>query len=134
MRSLMTLPYQERQPAHQTLRCLLACLLALTTASHAGALLEIAEFSKPGEKRTLPLNSEEPKLFNIEFFSGWSHCEVAAGTHVANKQAYAWMRCFGMDDTQMAIVCQGNEKQTVVLGHKDNNPKRGSLSLICQSD
>ena len=110
------------------------CMLSLGSAVQAAAMLEIAEFSKPGEKKTVPLNSEEPVLFNIEFFSGWSHCEVAAGTHAATKQTHAWLRCFGMDDTQIALVCQGNEKQTVVLGHKDNNPKRGSLSLVCRSE
>ncbi len=110
------------------------CMLSPVSAVQAAAVLEIAEFSKPGEKKTVPLNSEEPVLFNIEFFSGWSHCEVAAGTHAATKQTHAWLRCFGMDDTQIALVCQGNEKQTVVLGHKDNNPKRGSLSLVCRSE
>ncbi len=115
---------------------LVLCALGLTgvQAAQAGAMLEIAEFSKPGEKKTVPLNSEEPVLFNIEYFSGWSHCEVAAGTHATTKQAHAWLRCFGMDDTQIALVCQGNEKQTVVLGHKDNNPQRGSLSLVCRSE
>ncbi len=108
--------------------------LGLPGAAHSAALLEIADFSKPGEKRVVPLTSDEPQLFNIEFFSGWSHCEVAAGTHAATKQSNAWMRCFGLDDTQIALVCQGNEKQTVVLGHKDNHPQRGSLSLICKSD
>ena len=111
-----------------------ALLLSCSWPVCAGAALEISEFSKPGDKKTVPLNSEEPVLFNIEYFSGWSHCEVAAGTHAATKQSHAWMRCFGMDDTQIALVCQGNEKQTVVLGHKDNNPKRGSLSLICRSE
>lgn len=111
-----------------------AVLLALSSVAHAGASLEIAEFTKPGEKKTVPLNSEEPVLFNIEYFSGWSHCEVAAGTHAATKQTHAWLRCFGMDDTQIALVCQGNDKQTVVLGHKDNNPKRGSISLVCRSE
>ncbi len=110
------------------------CMLSSGSAVQAAATLEIAEFSKPGEKKTVPLNSEEPVLFNIEFFSGWSHCEVAAGTHAATKQTHAWLRCFGMDDAQIALVCQGNEKQTVVLGHKDNNPKRGSLSLVCRSE
>ena len=111
-----------------------ALLLAFSCVTHAGASLEIAEFSKPGEKKTVPLNSEEPVLFNIEYFSGWSHCEVAAGTHAATNQSHAWLRCFGMDDTQIALVCQGNDKQTVVLGHKDNNPKRGSISLVCRSE
>ncbi|MFM8466324.1 MAG: hypothetical protein ACKOAO_02030 [Oxalobacteraceae bacterium] len=109
-------------------------LLALSTTAHAAAMLEITDLSKSGEKKSVPINSEEPLLFNIEFFSGWSHCEVAAGTHAATKQTHAWLRCFGSDDTQIAMVCQGNEKQTVVLGHKDNNPKRGSLSLICRSE
>lgn len=113
---------------------LAAALLAFSCVAHAGAALEIINFSKPGEKRTVPINSEEPVLFNIEFFSGWSHCEVATGTHAATKQSHAWLRCFGMDDTQIALVCQGNEKQTVVLGHKDNNPQRGSLSLVCLSE
>ncbi len=120
--------------ARQGAGLLMLSLLVLPALVRAGAALEIAEFSKPGEKKTLPLNSEEPVLFNIEFFSGWSHCEVAAGIHSPTKQAHAWLRCFGMDDTQIAMVCQGNEKQTVVLGHKDNNPQRGSLSLICRSE
>ena len=103
----------------------------MAVTAQAAAVLEIADFSKPGEKKTVPLKSEEPMLFNIEFFSGWSHCEVAAGANPATKQSHAWMRCFGLDDTQVALVCQGNQTQTVILGHKDNNPKRGSLSLIC---
>lgn len=118
---------------------LMACgfavgLLALSSAANAAAILEMTDFSKSGEKKTVPIHSEEPLLFNIEFFSGWSHCEVATGTHAATKQTHAWLRCFGLDDTQIGMVCQGNEKQTVVLGHKDNNPKRGSLSLICRSE
>ena len=111
-----------------------AGLLVPGSAANAAAMLEITDLSKSGEKKTVPINSEEPMLFNIEFFSGWSHCEVATGTHAATKQTHAWLRCFGLDDTQIGMVCQGNEKQTVVLGHKDNNPKRGSLSLICRSE
>ena len=113
---------------------LVLCALGLSSGAQAGATLEIAEFNKPGEKKTVPLHSEEPVLFNIEYFSGWSHCEVATSTHAATKQAQAWLRCFGLDDTQIALVCQGNEKQTVVLGHKDNHPQRGSLSLVCRSE
>ena len=109
-------------------------LLVPGSAANAAAMLEITDLSKSGEKKTVPINSEEPMLFNIEFFSGWSHCEVATGTHAATKQTHAWLHCFGLDDTQIGMVCQGNEKQTVVLGHKDNNPKRGSLSLICRSE
>ena len=130
MRESMELPASARRMAYW----LAACALAMSSTAHAGVTLEIAEFSKPGEKKTVPLNSEEPVLFNIEYFSGWSHCEVAAGTHAATKQSHAWLRCFGMDDTQIALVCQGNDKQTVVLGHKDNNPKRGSISLVCRSE
>ena len=111
-----------------------AGLLVPGSAANAAAMLEITDLSKSGEKKTVSINSEEPMLFNIEFFSGWSHCEVATGTHAATKQTHAWLRCFGLDDTQIGMVCQGNEKQTVVLGHKVNNPKRGSLSLICRSE
>lgn len=112
---------------------LLGVALAMR-ASQAAAVLEIADFSKPGEKKIVALDEDAPKLFNIEFFSGWSHCEVAAGINISTKQSHAWMRCFGLDDTQVALICQGNERQTVVLGHKDDNPKRGSLSLVCRSD
>ena len=119
----------------QSIACGFAAgLLVLSSAANGAALLEMTDLSKSGEKKTVPINSEEPMLFNIEFFSGWSHCEVATGTHVATKQTHAWLRCFGVDDTQVGMVCQGNEKQTIVLGHKDNNPKRGSLSLICRSE
>lgn len=130
MRSLMA-----PSSVYQTMiRLFAAGLLALGTAAHAAATLEIADFSKPGEKRTVPITSEELVLFNIEFFSGWSHCEVATGTHASTKQTHAWLRCFGVDDTQIGMLCQGDEKQSVVLGHKDNNAKRGSLSLVCRSE
>jgi hypothetical protein len=112
----------------------LGVALAMSNASQAAAMLEIADFSKPGEKKIVTLDEDAPKLFNIEFFSGWSHCEVAAGINLSTKQSHAWMRCFGLDETQVALICQGNERQTVVLGHKDDNPKRGSLSLVCRSD
>ncbi len=133
MRTLMKFRTSARRLAGWQLLLALGGLCVFS-AAQAGAALEIAEFSKPGEKKTVPLNSEEPVTFNIEYFSGWSHCEVAAGTHAATKQAHAWLRFFGLDDTQIALVCQGNDKQTVVLGHKDNHPQRGSLSLICRSE
>ena len=116
---------------------LLLCSLALTSvqAAQAGATLEIVEFSKPGEKKTVPLNSEEPVLFNIEYFSGWSHCEVAAGFKSSTRQSYAWLRCFSLDVAQIALTCLGNERQTVVMGDKDeSNKERGSLALVCSNN
>ena len=46
----------------------LLALLALPLASQADAFLEVSEFST-AQKKVLPLTSDEPKLFNIEFFS-----------------------------------------------------------------
>ena len=113
-------------------------LLVLSCTAQAAAVLEITEHGKPGEKKSVPLNSTEPQLFNIEFFSGWSHCEVAAGVNASNRQSYAWLRCFSQEDVQIALACTGNERQSVVLGHKEdtpeNNRKRGSLTLVCKSD
>lgn len=122
---------------------LIAALLVLAGPAQAAASLEIAEFGKPGEKRTVPLNSEEPLLFNIEFFSGWSHCEVAAGFNASARQSFAWMRCFSLEEVQIALACSGNERQTVVLGRRDDSSddsrdaskkQRGSLALVCRSD
>ncbi len=52
-------------------------LLLASSYAKAEAYLEIVEFGKSGEKKTIPLTSDEPKLFNIEMFTSWSHCEVA---------------------------------------------------------
>lgn len=110
-------------------------LLALSFASHADAFLELSDFSKPGQKKAFPLTSNDPQVFNIEFFSGWSHCEVAAGFKSSTRQSYAWLRCFSLDDAQIALTCLGNERQTVVLGHKDeSNKERGSLALVCSNN
>ena len=109
-------------------------LLASPLASQADAFLEVSEFST-AQKKVLPLTSDEPKLFNIEFFSGWSHCEVAAGFKQSSRQSFAWLRCFSLDDAQVALTCLGTERQTIVLGHKDDSKKeRGSLALVCNSD
>jgi hypothetical protein len=51
----------------------------------------------------------------------------------STKQQSAWLRCWSQDESQIAIVCQGNERQTVILGHDDKAAKRGSISLVCKS-
>jgi hypothetical protein len=99
----------------------------------AEAFLEIVEFAKASEKKTIPIAADDPKLFNIEMFTSWSHCEVAAINNNSTKQQSAWLRCWSQDESQIAIVCQGNERQTVILGHDDKAAKRGSISLVCKS-
>lgn len=99
----------------------------------AEAFLEIVEFAKSSEKKTIPIAADDPKLFNIEMFTSWSHCEVAAINNNSTKQQSAWLRCWSQDESQIAIVCQGNERQTVILGHDDKAAKRGSISLVCKS-
>jgi hypothetical protein len=99
----------------------------------AEAFLEIVEFGKSNEKKTLPIAADDPKLFNIEMFTSWSHCEVSAINNNSTKQQSAWLRCWSQDESQIAIVCQGNERQTVILGHDDKAAKRGSISLVCKS-
>ena len=113
---------------------LMAAVLWQPLLAKSEALLEISDFSKPGEKKTVPLTSSDPMLFNIEFFEGWSHCEVSANTHSGTHQTTAWLRCVSQEEVQVGMVCQGNDRQTVVFGHKDNRPKRGSLTLVCRSD
>ena len=104
-------------------------------ASHAKAeaYLEIVEFGKSGGKKTIPLTTDEPKLFNIEMFTSWSHCEVAAIKSASSKPQSAWLRCWSAEESQVAIMCQGNDKQTIILGHDDKAAKRGSLSLVCSN-
>ena len=99
----------------------------------AEAYLEIVEFGKSGEKKTIPLTSDEPKLFNIEMFTSWSHCEVAAIKSNSSKPNSAWLRCWSQEESQVAITCQGNDKQTIILGHDDKAAKRGSISLVCSN-
>lgn len=99
----------------------------------AEAYLEIVEFGKSGEKKTIPLTSDEPKLFNIEMFTSWSHCEVAAIKNNSSNPQSAWLRCWSQEESQVAITCQGNDKQTIILGHDDKAAKRGSISLVCRS-
>ena len=113
---------------------LMVFLLPLAT-SHAKAevFLEIVEFGKSGEKKTIPITSDEPKLFNIEMFTSWSHCEVAAIKNAASKPQSAWLRCWSAEESQVAITCQGNDRQTIILGHDDKAAKRGSLSLVCSN-
>ena len=104
-------------------------------SSHAiaEAYLEIVEFGKSGEKKTIPLTTDEPKLFNIEMFTSWSHCEVAAIKNAASKPQSAWLRCWSAEESQVAITCQGNDRQTIILGHDDKAAKRGSISLVCSN-
>jgi hypothetical protein len=104
-------------------------------SSHAiaEAYLEIVEFGKSGEKKIIPLTTDEPKLFNIEMFTSWSHCEVAAIKNAASKPQSAWLRCWSAEESQVAITCQGNDRQTIILGHDDKAAKRGSISLVCSN-
>ncbi len=104
-------------------------------ASHAKAeaYLEIVEFGKSGGKKTIPLTTDEPKLFNIEMFTSWSHCEVAAIKSASSKPQSAWLRCWSAEESQVAMTCQGNDRQTIILGHDDKASKRGSISLVCSN-
>jgi hypothetical protein len=116
------------------LQLLTAFLLPLASShAKAEAYLEIVEFGKSGEKKTIPLTTDEPKLFNIEMFTSWSHCEVAAIKKAASKPQSAWLRCWSQEESQVAITCQGNERQTIILGHDDKAAKRGSISLVCNN-
>ena len=108
-------------------------LLLASSYAKAEAYLEIVEFGKSGEKKTIPLTSDEPKLFNIEMFTSWSHCEVAAIKSASSKPQSAWLRCWSAEESQVAIMCQGNDKQTIILGHDDKASKRGSISLVCSN-
>jgi len=114
---------------------LLMIFLLPLAASHAKAeaYLEIVEFGKSGEKKTIPLTTDEPKLFNIEMFTSWSHCEVAAIKSASSKPQSAWLRCWSAEESQVAMSCQGNDRQTIILGHDDKAAKRGSISLVCSN-
>ena len=108
-------------------------LLLASSYAKAEAYLEIVEFGKSGEKKTIPLTSDEPKLFNIEMFTSWSHCEVAAIKSASSKLQSAWLRCWSAEESQVAMTCQGNDRQTIILGHDDKAAKRGSISLVCSN-
>ena len=108
-------------------------LLLASSYAKAEAYLEIVEFGKSGEKKTIPLTSDEPKLFNIEMFTSWSHCEVAAIKSASSKPQSAWLRCWSAEESQVAMTCQGNDRQTIILGHDDKASKRGSISLVCNN-
>ncbi len=108
-------------------------LLLASSYAKAEAYLEIVEFGKSGEKKTIPLTSDEPKLFNIEMFTSWSHCEVAAIKSASSKPQSAWLRCWSAEESQVAMTCQGNDRQTIILGHDDKASKRGSISLVCSN-
>ena len=108
-------------------------LLLASSYAKAEAYLEIVEFGKSGEKKTIPLTSDEPKLFNIEMFTSWSHCEVAAIKSTSSKPQSAWLRCWSAEESQVAMTCQGNDRQTIILGHDDKASKRGSISLVCSN-
>ena len=108
-------------------------LLLASSYAKAKAYLEIVEFGKSGEKKTIPLTSDEPKLFNIEMFTSWSHCEVAAIKSASSKPQSAWLRCWSAEESQVAMTCQGNDRQTIILGHDDKASKRGSISLVCSN-
>ena len=108
-------------------------LLLASSYAKAEAYLEIVEFGKSGEKKTIPLTSDEPKLFNIEMFTSWSHCEVAAIKSASSKPQSAWLRCWSAEESQVAMTCQGNDRQTIILGHDDKAAKRGSISLVCSN-
>ena len=114
---------------------LLMVFLLLLASSYAKAevYLEIVEFGKSGEKKIIPLTSDEPKLFNIEMFTSWSHCEVAAIKSASSKPQSAWLRCWSAEESQVAMTCQGNDRQTIILGHDDKASKRGSISLVCSN-
>jgi len=108
-------------------------LLLASSYAKAEAYLEIVEFGKSGEKKIIPLTSDEPKLFNIEMFTSWSHCEVAAIKSASSKPQSAWLRCWSAEESQVAMTCQGNDRQTIILGHDDKTAKRGSISLVCSN-
>ena len=108
-------------------------LLLASSYAKAEAYLEIVEFGKSGEKKIIPLTSDEPKLFNIEMFTSWSHCEVAAIKSASSKPQSAWLRCWSAEESQVAMTCQGNVRQTIILGHDDKAAKRGSISLVCSN-
>ena len=108
-------------------------LLLASSYAKAEAYLEIVEFGKSGEKKTIPLTSDEPKLFNIEMFTSWSHCEVAAIKSASSKPQSAWLRCWSAEESRVAMTCQGNDRQTIILGHDDKASKRGSISLVCSN-
>ena len=113
---------------------LLVFLLPLASSyAKAEAYLEIVEFGKSGEKKTISLTTDEPKLFNIEMFTSWSHCEVAAIKSASSKPQSAWLRCWSAEESQVAMTCQGNDRQTIILGHDDKAAKRGSISLVCSN-
>ena len=113
---------------------LLVFLLPLASSyAKAEAYLEIVEFGKSGEKKTIPITTDEPKLFNIEMFSSWSHCEVAAIRSASSKPQSAWLRCWSVEESQVAMTCQGNDRQTIILSHDDKAAKRGSISLVCSN-
>ena len=113
---------------------LMVFLLPLASSyAKAEAYLEIVEFGKSGEKKTIPLTSDEPKLFNIEMFTSWSHCEVAAIKSASSKPQSAWLRCWSAEESQVAMTCQGNDRQTIILGHDDKAAKPGSISLVCSN-
>ncbi|CAM8650202.1 hypothetical protein MCEMSE6_02306 [Oxalobacteraceae bacterium] len=113
---------------------LLVFLLPLASSyAKAEAYLEIVEFGKSGEKKTISLTTDEPKLFNIEMFTSWSHCEVAAIKSASSKPQSAWLRCWSAEESQVAMTCQGNDRQTIILGHNDKAAKRGSISLVCSN-
>jgi hypothetical protein len=116
------------------LQLLMAFLLPLASFhAKAEAYLEIVEFGKSGEKKIIAITTDEPKLFNIEMFTSWSHCEVAAIKSASSKPQSAWLRCWSTEESQVAITCQGNDKQTIILGHDDKAAKRGSISLVCSN-
>jgi hypothetical protein len=108
-------------------------LLLASSYAKAEAYLEIVEFGKSGKNKTIPLTSDEPKLFNIEMFTSWSHCEVAAIKSASSKPQSAWLRCWSAEESQVAMTCQGNDRQTIILGHDDKASKRGSISLVCSN-
>ena len=108
-------------------------LLLASSYAKAEAYLEIVEFGKSGEKKTIPITTDEPKLFNIEMFTSWSHCEVAAIKSASSKPQSAWLRCWSAEESQVAMTCQGNDRQTIILGHDDKAAKRGSISLVCSN-
>ncbi len=58
----------------------------ISLQAKAEAYLEIVEFGKSSEKKTVPIAGDDPKLFNIEMFTSWSHCEVAAINNNSTKQ------------------------------------------------
>jgi hypothetical protein len=116
------------------LQLLMVFLLPLASLPvQAEAYLEIVEFGKSGDKKIIAITTDEPKLFNIEMFTSWSHCEVAAIKSASSKPQSAWLRCWSTEESPVAITCQGNDKQTIILGHDDKAAKRGSISLVCSN-